>query len=872
MFSPRDHVTPVLLVDGRPARLLKWPLARADLKRALRMDQATGFRFELDGAQAGAKLELFAFTGRALELLDQTTLTVGSMRLHPMLQLERAAELSKDRACVAVTCWDGSHNPVGRAKVRYEVARTRGPAVLFCYQFDEFGPGLWPPLTGTGVELVQIPWKQRDDYHRLMHDMGLSFRTVWLCKPRLPTFVLAAQIADPAARLVLDLDDNEEHFSMSLGSRRKVYGLPGLGRVRALSAQVPGRTVASRSLQDDFGGHVVRHVRAPGDRAAGERAARGPRDEARLVFVGTVRPHKDVLSVAKAVNMANWVHNRNIRLHVLGDIAPPTLKEELRSSGVVVGGMVPMDALPQRLSTMDCILTGFPSDGDTDAPITRYQISAKIADGLAAGKPVLVPEGPSVDDLADVPGVYLFNQSNFDQQLCDALASTETITLPAPFTPAGASGSFGDALADAEAAPRAGQVLGLLRDDFPAAGDRVERDVLLLVWKQNDAGLYGRRVDQVARVYKRLRPESDVVVLEFFDADDRSRHDLLAGDYLSDSASILSLAARKAGGFVDADGVSYRQVELDADVPAAESVQQFLVRNAMLPSNTSIVLFPVIGRLVDFAHALNPYRTLVDMVDNQFFWSSSRERRQGFAWQYSVLLRSADRVVFNSPANLGFFTEERMLEPGDPRLTVVPNWYLPPAGCGSWPGPRRPGGAAESASPRHRPTMVYTGNMNDRIDWQLLFDLVTHIPDAQLVLVGGAARAGAELETLMALPNVSYLGPLSESDSLRVLAEADVAVVPHLADDVAVYMNPLKLSMYAALGLPAIVTDVPGVGVPHDLLVISTREKFVEEVERLLSERESAPAPAAPGVDIPTEARRYVDVLDELARLRRSRS
>jgi hypothetical protein len=62
------------------------------------------------------------------------------------------------------------------------------------------------------------------------------------------------------------------------------------------------------------------------------------------------------------------------------------------------------------------------------------------------------------------------------------------------------------------------------------------------------------------------------------------------------------------------------------------------------------------------------------------------------------------------------------------------------------------------------------------------------------------------------------------------------------------------------------------VGVPHDLLVISTREKFVEEVERLLSERESAPAPAAPGVDIPTEARRYVDVLDELARLRRSRS
>jgi glycosyltransferase involved in cell wall biosynthesis len=267
---------------------------------------------------------------------------------------------------------------------------------------------------------------------------------------------------------------------------------------------------------------------------------------------------------------------------------------------------------------------------------------------------------------------------------------------------------------------------------------------------------------------------------------------------------------------------------------------------------------------------LNPYRTVVDVVDNQFAWSTSQERRHALAWQYSVLLKGADRVVFNSRANLGFFTEERMLEPDDPRVAVVPNWYVLPAGSASVPRLSRTGGTEPSAA-RRRPTMVYTGNMNDRVDWPLLIELVTRVPTAQLVLVGGAARAGADLETLIALPNVAYLGPLSESDSLRVLADADVAVVPHVADDVATYMNPLKLMMYAALGLPAIVTDVPGIGVAHELLVTSTREKFVEDVERLLSERESS-APSPAHGDLPTEARQYVEMLDDLARAGRSRS
>ena len=110
-----------------------------------------------------------------------------------------------------------------------------------------------------------------------------------------------------------------------------------------------------------------------------------------------------------------------------------SFRAELKLNGAVVGGIIPASMLPQRLSGMDCLLAGFPSDAAADDSITRYQISAKIGDALAVGKPILVPESDSVRDLAGVPGIYLFNQGNFAAQLGAALDSEERIGLPDSF-------------------------------------------------------------------------------------------------------------------------------------------------------------------------------------------------------------------------------------------------------------------------------------------------------------------------------------------------------------------------------------------------------------------------------------------------------
>ena len=216
--------------------------------------------------------------------------------------------------------------------------------------------------------------------------------------------------------------------------------------------------------------------------------------EAKLAFVGTVRPHKNVLPAAKAIGMVNWSQGRNVRLHVLGDVSPPELRAELKLNGAVVGGIIPASMLPQRLSGMDCLLAGFPSDAAADDSITRYQISAKIGDALAVGKPILVPESDSVRDLAGVPGIYLFNQGNFAAQLGAALDSEERIGLPDSFTPAGAAASFDQALAGGRDQPAGG------------AGPRVRREPLTTRQEAPVAQRDGAAADLEAARRRTLRP------------------------------------------------------------------------------------------------------------------------------------------------------------------------------------------------------------------------------------------------------------------------------------------------------------------------------------------------------------------------------
>lgn len=860
LYAPTENVLPMLYIDDKQAELVDWPMPRQDLLHTFRSEKAAAFEFRANGYREGARVQLFGLVQGKMRLITESVTPRARIERDFWRQLDRVRGTARREDAVAVTNWDGAHNPIGRAKVLYDVLAQSRPVTLFTYIMGDFGTNLWPPLLDDDINIVTIPWAERDAYHKILHHESIEFNTVWICKPRLPNFHLASSVAAENARIILDYDDNDDHFSSSKASQRKIYGSAGLGLSRELQRRVPTRTVASVSLQRDYGGQIVRHSRNPNDFFAGV-SARHSDGIVRVGFIGTARPHKNLAAAARAVVRANWAISETVEFHVYGDIKPEALRNELNELGVVTRGMISARELPNALAGLDVILAGFPVKGESHYEASKYQITAKIGDALASGKPVLVPRSPSVEDLDDVDGIYIFDEEDFGVQLTKAIRRESAPFLPDQFTLTGALESFDRAECDAEEAPRASEVFSILREAI-----RDDRSVsrasskYLLLWKQNDAGLYGRRVDQVARALKADQPESDVVVLELLHDVDRKTLDERSVDMLSDASLIANLASVKAAtGYRDEYGVRYDLIAFPARAKIADRLFSYLAENSFTPNDTTVITFPQLRYYDDMVRVLHPYRRVVDVVDNHFAWANGKsERELTLAKHYAELFFDAAAIVFNSSTNREYFEALGVLPAGS-LVETIPNWYFS----------SRVPEIRERRSRQGMLSVVYSGNMNDRVDWDAMTAIVESRSDVRLHLIGAAQRATDGFFELLLHDRVQYHGPLSENATLAVLSDADVAVMPHVRNLVSEFMNPLKIHMYRSQDIPVVATDVLGVATGDQRVrVAHDRAEFLELLWEIAEERQAGRDSSfvrRDGHTLPSDAQSYLELLRRLS-------
>lgn len=847
LLASNPKTTPLLLVDGIPAAINEWPKPRPDVSSALGVRRRTGFAFNFI-APGGSEASLLAFNGNTL--LDLARTNTGTDRT--FTGIENVSEVLKDCVrpdAVAITCWDGAHNPIGRAKVLYDVIDGRRPVWLFCYLFDEFGGRLWEPLTNTKIRIIAIPWKEREKYHRVFRTCGVQFPTIWMCKPRLPTLMLASVLAGDDSRLILDFDDNEEHFSLSSGSVGKPYGGETIGLVRTIIENTTARTAASRSLAEDFGAEIVRHARRPAQTVSETLNSRADRP-IRIGFVGTVRPHKNLLNAAQSIQVLNHLSDRSLEFHVHGDIRPNDYRKQLEENKAITYGTVHSENLESTLQTFDIVLTGYPSSTPGDEPITRYQITSKIGDALANGIPALVPYSRSVADLEHVPGVFLFTSDTFSAKLQEALAYSNEITLPFEFTPEGAFEAFQRAEA---AAPKSSRPLKRIA---PPQLNPAQKTVLLL-WKQHDGALYGRRVDQIARAVKAARPELTVRVVEIMSDTSHTDYRERSADFMSDASKLLTLSDRKVhGGFVTSDDVIYDQVRVKTDSDANAAFFSYLWAKGMTPRSTIVVVFPAFALLTQLAPILRLFPLIADIVDNQLAWGNNRTRPD-FIAQYAWLLRSARQVVFNSQENLNFFERADFLSDVAAKdVHVIPNWYMPPHGQDTSRKEQIP-------AKQNKVKIIYSGNLNDRIDWGLLDAIAGMSADIELNIVGDGSRASDRLRKLTLLPNVVYHGPLSELNVCDLLSEMHFAILPHAKDEISTFMNPLKVLMYSVHGLCTVAMSVPGLNVIDGLVSCGDPDTFLRTVRQFIDDANNGSLRiprSEPG--LPDFAKQYVNIVE----------
>jgi glycosyltransferase involved in cell wall biosynthesis len=790
----------------------------------------------------------------------------------------------------AVVTWEVGDNPFGRAHALADMIARRHGVEILGSAFTRPGQGIWAPLRDTALPVRSLAGAPMAEFLPAVQAFVASATCdiVHLSKYRFPGMLMAMLLKHRlACPVVLDLDDRETAFFPEGATAARLEDLTTAGEAPA-DIDVPNgafwtgiaegliptfedRTVANQTLADRFGGLLVRHARdetvfCP-DPARRQRVRSQMQlaDEDRVVlFAGTPRRHK---GLTRLLSVMDRLADPRLLLIVAGTIHDRGFARELsafKKARVKFLPDLPFSELSDLLQSADgvCLLQ------DKGSPISEFQTPAKLSDALALGIPVAMSPIPSVADAIgqglvtpvagddeveawllgiaegrDTPADRQRRLDGFDAEFsygvnCARIERAFSRALSRPVTWNDEwthlfreiNRRFGSALPE-------DPPVWARKGGITAPAVRRGRPIdLVCFWKQNDTGIYGRRHDMLL---KYLRQSEHVGTIVQFDAPvrvDRVRHQERAGaesayhhgKLIADATARRFLEIDDEPGLVRRTfvygrepGVSY----LGRSLPRIEDYQSYVADTIARHCSGNIVglAWPIAPMYADIADGLGFDLSMVDLVDDQRVMTQDPQRADEMEAVYRQTLARADLVFANCGAVGEAFTP---LSPAP--IHVVPNaceFY----GAG--------GGRPRELEGIEGPIIGYVGNLRSRVDVTLLDELIGRRPSWTFVVIG-SAHDTTDILGLRRHPNLRLLGPKVYEEALTFMRCFDVAIMPHLHNAVSERMNPLKLYVYVALGLPVVATDVANMeDLDGRIEIASSSADFLSKLDAAVARR-----------------------------------
>ncbi|MBP0447009.1 glycosyltransferase [Roseomonas sp. SSH11] len=786
---------------------------------------------------------------------------------------------------IGVISWDLAHNPLGRAWVLAELGAHLGPTEIVGPLFPAFGTSLWAPLRDSDRGL-SISGYMADGFAsfvngaiRLVLDHPCDI--AWVCKPRFPgLFIGLLQRLIHGARILVDIDDDElafvhaeepltlDTFLAESGPEdwKDPYGTRWTRLAQSMIGWGDAVTVCNPVLQARHGGIIIRHARdeaaydpARIDRQAVRAEFGFGEDDKVVLFLGTPRRHKGLIEVAEALRELG---DPRVVLCIIGTIADRELRGRLLGFGGLRVSLHPDQPFRRAaelnaMADLVCLLQ------DPESPIAQSQTPAKLTDALAVGTPVLARAAPPLNDL--LPGAMQEGE-DITQALRRALeAGRGAVDGRAVFL---------QELSYAANLPRAREALeaaraatdgvpqgflrllahldqhmpGLIEPDltrhlggaipaFPRIGRlaSLEEGInIAFFWKQNDSGLYGRRQDMLLEQLERLPSVRRILHVDAPISADKleamsgsrapSQHRFGAGATLQ---RFLRLQDR---------GKVHRRVFLHAGRNASvlgqplphralfpQAVGQWL-RELDMTSNLLAWVCPVVPMFPEVQARLGFSFIVSDVIDDQRQWPMRPGARAEMEANYRATFAASDLLLANCAPVAEWMEAEGF------RPLLVPNGMELHEGVEGWPVP-----SALSGLPR--PIIGYAGNLQDRVDWELIAGLADARPGWSFVLIG-ATPGDTRAAEAMARPNIHATGVVPYAEAKAHIAAFDAAIIPHLRTGLSERMNPLKLYVYRSLGLPVVSTPIANLeDLAGEIRIAATPEDFLSALDGALEER-----------------------------------
>ncbi len=241
--------------------------------------------------------------------------------------------------------------------------------------------------------------------------------------------------------------------------------------------------------------------------------------------------------------------------------------------------------------------------------------------------------------------------------------------------------------------------------------------------------------------------------------------------------------------------------------PAIARLNGVIIRQALRPFLRQLAFKPQILWLYQpeqvvfigqFGHTAVVYHCI-----DEFTVGTTGHKRQIIQQLEQQLLHQADVVFANSPPTFAA------------KQPFNPHTYRIPSGVDVTHFAQ----ALEPDYPIHpalahlpRPRFGYLGNINERLNYDLLTHLAQQNPQASLVFVGDTypwTMDAPPLQKLQKLPNVHFLGKFPFAAVPSLVKGMDVCLLPYTSDEHAYFRSPLKLYEYLAAGKPIVATSTP---------------------------------------------------------------
>lgn len=165
------------------------------------------------------------------------------------------------------------------------------------------------------------------------------------------------------------------------------------------------------------------------------------------------------------------------------------------------------------------------------------------------------------------------------------------------------------------------------------------------------------------------------------------------------------------------------------------------------------------------------------------------------------------------------------------------------------------------------PRVAYIGNINDKVDFDLILRLSSKRPEWSFILVGPvnvrSMSGKATVELLKSRSNVFFLGCKPREDLPSYIKGVDVCMMCYRKDGWAVYVYPLKLHEYLASGKPVIGCDLRSLREFQGVVRIAdSPDDWEQAIQQSLEENDPAMASRRVEVAYDNRLERRIDTIE----------